>query len=329
MLHFERNDMAEPKLTNEQRNQVVVEYLSGDSTPKIAKKYEMHPSTILRIIKKRGVQMRPPTEHHRKYKINENYFDNIDNQEKSYLLGLLYADGSHNNKYSIKLQLQEKDKDILLKFRDLISTDKPLGFVKSKSIKHQNSYLLNITNQHVATQLDKFGTIRNKSLKATFPNWLKSELIPHFIRGYMDGDGCICVDKKRNRGHIGIEGTESFLKSITDITKLQLNINTNISTRHPENNNTNRSLQISGNFQVLKFLNWIYKDQTICLLRKYKKYLELIEISINIYERKHRVCEICGKPNYGHGLCRLHYDRKYQKEQRARSKSSPSTKNVI
>lgn len=52
----------------------------------------------------------------RKYKLNENYFDKIDIEEKAYFLGLLYADGYiftlRSNKY-VRLQLQKIDKHIL------------------------------------------------------------------------------------------------------------------------------------------------------------------------------------------------------------------------
>ena len=34
----------------------------------------------------------------RKYKLNCNYFDTIDTQEKAYILGILAADGYNNNK---------------------------------------------------------------------------------------------------------------------------------------------------------------------------------------------------------------------------------------
>lgn len=53
----------------------------------------------------------------RKYSLNEEYFDVIDNQNKAYYLGLLYADGCNNvQRYAIHLDLQIDDREIIEKF---------------------------------------------------------------------------------------------------------------------------------------------------------------------------------------------------------------------
>ena len=50
----------------------------------------------------------------RKYTLNENYFEEIDSSNKSYILGFIYADGSINKKNnSLTICLSEKDKDVL------------------------------------------------------------------------------------------------------------------------------------------------------------------------------------------------------------------------
>ena len=54
------------------------------------------------------------------YTLNENYFEQIDTQEKAYFLGFLWADGCNCNGV-IHLVLQEKDKYILEKFNELIT----------------------------------------------------------------------------------------------------------------------------------------------------------------------------------------------------------------
>lgn len=59
------------------------------------------------------------------YKINENYFENIDNKNKAYWLGFIAADGNvYGNKLSI--ELNSKDEGHLKIFR---------RFGKSKTIK--------------------------------------------------------------------------------------------------------------------------------------------------------------------------------------------------
>ena len=54
----------------------------------------------------------------RKYTLNENYFEEIDSSNKSYILGFIYADGSINKqKNSLTICLSEKDKDVLKNYR--------------------------------------------------------------------------------------------------------------------------------------------------------------------------------------------------------------------
>ena len=38
---------------------------------------------------------------------------------------------------------------------------------------------------------------QNKSLTLQFPNFISDELMPHFIRGLFDGDGCIWNGKRK------------------------------------------------------------------------------------------------------------------------------------
>lgn len=49
-----------------------------------------------------------------KYNININYFDNFNTEDKSYFLGLLFADGSNNGK-KVSISLSGDDKTILEK----------------------------------------------------------------------------------------------------------------------------------------------------------------------------------------------------------------------
>ena len=50
---------------------------------------------------------------------NDNYFENIDTEEKAYFLGLIYSDGNvreRNGKYYLNIELKREDKYILEKF---------------------------------------------------------------------------------------------------------------------------------------------------------------------------------------------------------------------
>ena len=48
-----------------------------------------------------------------KKNVNENFFSQINSEEKAYFLGLMFTDGIHLTRNVIQIGLQEKDKNIL------------------------------------------------------------------------------------------------------------------------------------------------------------------------------------------------------------------------
>lgn len=54
----------------------------------------------------------------RKYDVDDAYFDIIDTQDKTYFLGLLYADGcNYENQGVIKIDLIQDNKELQLKVK--------------------------------------------------------------------------------------------------------------------------------------------------------------------------------------------------------------------
>ena len=60
--------------------------------------------------------------------------------------------------------------------------------------------------------------------------------------------------------------------------KNELNINITITDRYKDGRDTSFSIVISGENQILKVLDWLYKDSTIKLNRKYEVYLKCKKI---------------------------------------------------
>ena len=154
-----------------------------------------------------------------KYTLTKTYFDKITTQEQAYILGLLYADGwNSTEKGMVGLQLQKRDEHILEEINKLIGSSKPLLQIKAKKPTHQDSVRLLICSNYISELLRQLGLVKNKSLVLTFPNWLKPDLYAGFIRGYIDGDGCILVKGVYgNRGRLSIEGNYNFLFKIQEI----------------------------------------------------------------------------------------------------------------
>jgi len=118
--------------------------------------------------------------------------------------------------------------------------------------------------------LKKLGLTEKKSLTIRFPN-IDDNYTSHFIRGVLDGDGCIFVSKKHNgTNRVTIISNYEFCYDLQKIVNENLNINSKV---YNKTKNVG-CFSISGNKQIKKFLDWIYNDSDLKLLRKYKIYKE-------------------------------------------------------
>ncbi len=264
------------KTSDHDKIDIVTKYISGKNCTEIAKDYDITPTAVNGILKRRDIPRRPQSMAQRKYNLNVNFFDQIDTQEKAYFLGILYADGYNDtNRNAVNLQLIEPDKEILEKLTNLIQPSKPLQYIKIKNERHNNCFRLVIANKHISQQLVILGCTNNKTFTLKFPTFLSPNLFPHFIRGYYDGDGSLNV--KTNNSCVNIVSTLPFCRSLSNIFHEVLHINSYIRKCHKGRNTTTRMIETAGNLQVLSFLDWIYANSRLHLSRKYQKYLTLIK----------------------------------------------------
>ena len=255
------------------------------SSVKIGKLYNVSYRTILRLLHRNDIVV-DQKRFVRHYDLNEHYFDTIDNQDKAYILGLLYADGSNSiSKSTVSISLQEEDVEILELIRNMVDSSKPLEYL-DYSNKHdfgynyKNQYRLLLFSKHMCSTLQQIGMVANKSLKLEFPN-IDESLYSHFIRGYFDGDGSLVQQIKNDNNHpvlVTITSTKKFCNTINKIIKENLNIKGCITDASCKNGIT-KVLSISGRNVCKTFLDWIYKDANLYLKRKYKRYLDYYNIN--------------------------------------------------
>lgn len=270
------------KLNNDQKNKIIQLYLTGEiSCNKIAKMYNVSHQAILKLLQKHNITINKnfSTEMGRRYSLNTEFFDNIDTEEKAYILGLLYADGYNSeSRTCVNLTLQESDKEILEKINNIIKSNRPLLFIRAKSANHQHSWRLSLSSVKISKRLKDLGCPQGKSLILTFPtnDIMPEHLLQHFIRGYFDGDGSFYTYKHKNYIKYGlcIVSTEQFCLKLKEILLNTLKLTTIIEKRHKNRNTSTRQIRISGRKQIFIFLNWLYNNANIYLKRKYEKFMD-------------------------------------------------------
>ena len=275
-----RKKKSYKNFSNEEKENIVKLYLEGKSTVEIGKMYKFDHHSIAAVLDECNIDRRDASRCHRTYSINEEYFDNIDTQNKAYFLGFLFADGNNcMQKSTIRISLQEKDRDILEKLRIDAGSNKPLCLKSSENKRnngegydYKDQYALEVYNKHWCERLSELGCVPNKSLILKFPDYLSDEMLPHFIRGYFDGDGCI-VNAKSGNHNINLTSTKDFCISVQNIVFNLFGIKSYI--RPASNKNGITSVWTLSKKQDIKtFLDWIYKDAELYLERKYNRYIE-------------------------------------------------------
>lgn len=272
-MKSEGENKMKTKINQNKINEIIDLYSKNHSMGEISKIVNICVSQIWRVLKINNIPSKNQFNYRdklKKYHINENFFNKIDSPEKAYILGLLYADGNANKKIKqITLKLQVNDKPVLDRISLLIETDKPLHFVKKSKTTHQDQYVLKITNKVIYTDLVNHGIVPNKTFITTFPK-LEEQLIPHFIRGYFDGDGCFYVGKQ-NRACWSIIGSTNFINSVQNLIQEKLNIKSYI--QHDKRCKAGIDiLRIRRLSDIKKISEWMWCNSTIHLERKYNKY---------------------------------------------------------
>lgn len=210
-----------------------------------------------------------------KYHYNQDYFENIDSEDKAYWLGFIYADGcvyiGENNSAELHIKLQEKDIDHLKKFNKCI--DGNIEIKKFKDVCNLNNKIydccsIRIYSIKMCRDLISHGAYKNKTFLLNMPN-LKKELIKDFIRGYFDGDGCISMNSNK-RKTIRIKFTSGCIEFLTQLREY-LYLNDIKSYINKEKNQNTYNLNIGGIKNCDELWNLMYKGANIYLNRKYIK----------------------------------------------------------
>lgn len=263
--------MRKTKLTKEEQLVIVKLYKEGNSCNCISKQLNRDRITISNCLKLNNVDLRKNGEDQRKYNHDSNYFS-ILNNDNCYWGGFIAADGNvFTKRKTLTIGIKYSDFEHVVKFKNSINAEEPI--YKRKSERSDYNAVITLVDENILFNLkNNFNIIDAKSLVIEPPIKLgREEHISSFIRGYFDGDGCVCITKNPIVSFVGTYNMLNWIKE--NLTKYIEKIGNPKIIKVTENNVYR--LKYEGRNQVINILKWIYKYEGIKLDRKYKKLLEL------------------------------------------------------
>lgn len=238
------------------------EYESGMTIEELALKYSASNDTIRRTLIRENAQIRPLGTSKFKHIIHDNIFDVIDTEEKAYWLGFIASDGNvSSSKKMLCIGLATKDIGHLEKFCQWISVDlKPYTY----TYKTQRS-MVHVYSAQIVKSLAQYGIIPRKTYIFKHIPDIPHNLKRHFIRGYVDGDGCLHINKLNKPRFSVVSYNKEILDEIQEHIIQEIGV-TKVPIRKVINiwNYTK-----GGMFQVPRIVEYLYKDANIYLDRKY------------------------------------------------------------
>ena len=239
----------------------------------------------------------------RNFAVHE-YFDNIDTENKAYLLGFFLADGSidgsryRSGEFSNRLMVCNSidDMEALSLFNSEICPNSPMSHSNNQNGVGFRKEQIKVrwTSKHMTkTLIEKYNFCRMKAYNKEFLfpfETIPKDLVRHFIRGFFDGDGN--VDFAKMLTFNGVETTRfqygfvcnsyPFAKQLSDII-CEIHEGVSGTIRESKGKTTNwftlrfDTKRVNPLEKRYAFYEYFYKDSTIFLTRKKEKFDKFFE----------------------------------------------------
>ena len=260
-----------PRITESQITDIISSYLNSTAKA-LALKHKCTKDYILEIWSKHGLKGKS----RRKYRVDLTYFETINSPDKAYFLGFIAADGCIrrpiNGPLALAVKVSSKDEEVLVKFLRCLKSDMPISHVRYKTpwkgvIKEAS--FVNIISEKICGDLAEFNIVERKTEKYE-PVSLTDDLMPHFIRGYFDGDGTVYKLGAKSGDHPGHyrfaicvnERTGRFFQSYLEDKGIRCSL-------VEDKGSSIFQLRIGDRLSKQKFIKLIYDDsEGLCLTRK-------------------------------------------------------------
>ena len=245
----------------------------GSFLKDIAQHFNASEETIKNLMSEMNLELKTLNRVNRR--INSNYFSVIDKPEKAYWLGFLFTDGCVDKLRTtgrIRLQLQERDKEILEKFKEDLQLDcKIIYNIRPNSI----CCSVEFTDERIFQDLANYNIVPKKTYNINHIPYEKipSEFRPAFALGLFDGDGSLYCDSNYSTD-VSINYTAYHETEVIDFQNL-INSLTGIEKKNKNFYTSAWHTQWRGRLQVIHILDILYNNCPRFLKRKHDIYLAL------------------------------------------------------
>lgn len=204
------------------------------------------------------------------------YFCSIDTEEKAYILGFLWGDGSYiPSKRTIALALAVKDEDHLRKMARCIGLDD--GQVRTHTSKGFNNQEFAYVKMQMAHEtffksMERLGYGKKRERMRKIPE-IPQQLVRHFLRGLFDADGSVSLKGRAKRGpyHIGrMELSLPHLDAVSWWREYLMSVCGVEFSFAPDKRIYRVTLTIHDS--LVSVYHYLYDDSTIYLERKHNKF---------------------------------------------------------
>lgn len=244
--------------------EVITRYKNGESCQAIADSFKVTFHTISNILEKNNIAR---DNRYKNINLNEDYFEKIDSNDKAYFLGFMLTDGNISLKENIiRLSLSFKDEEILNVFKEKTGNANKICIRKDE--KH-NERIFQLRSKKWKNDLAKYGVVPQKTFISEMPI-LSEDMMPHLIRGMIDGDGWISFSSHQ----IGFCGNEKTVIQLKEYLVKTLNVY-DVSVIHASENLW--QITWASKTDIKKIGSYIYQNKDNCFLtRKYNNFLQII-----------------------------------------------------
>jgi hypothetical protein len=260
----------------------------------------------------------PEGTQHRRYDLDDSFFDNVDTEAKAYWLGFINADGCVQagaigtagwQRHSLYVKLMASDSGHLEKMKADMSAESPV-FVHPQ----RGNTEITLSSMHLVESLIRLGVTPRKSLTAT-PWDGPDHLMRHYWRGMVDGDGTIVKHSDRdNKWQLRLIGSRAVVEAFRAWAAPICGSSAKV---YPKVNIF--SWTAGGLASPQALARELYAGSTVYLDRKYELANQLMAAPILRRERDGSQCSAgnCEAEAEVKGMCRKDYGNKLRREDRA------------